>query len=353
VIRRIVICTTQVPFVRGGAEAHVEGLRDALRAAGYEAEIAALPFKWYPPQEIMKNVLAWRLLDLAGANGAPVDLLIGMKFPAYAARHPNKVLWIIHQHRAAYNLAGTEFDDLWTYRDGARVRELIRRSDGEFLPEAKKIFANSKAVASRLREYNGIESEPLYHPPPRAGRLRVGSVGDYVLFPSRVESQKRQTLLVEAMRYAQTPVRAVVAGGGSALEECRALARRLGVADRVSFPGFVPEDELIDLYENALAVCYLPFDEDYGYVSLEAMYAGRALVVASDGGGACEFVADGETGFVVAPEAREIAARLDELYADRALARRLGTRGRERITALNLSWSNVVERLIAAAEEKR
>lgn len=348
-ILRIVICTTQVPFVQGGAEAHVAGLCDALRAAGYEAEIAALPFKWYPPQEIMKNVLAWRLLDLAGTGDAPVDLLIGMKFPAYAARHPNKVLWIIHQHRAAYNLAGTEFDDLWTYRDGARVRELIRHCDDEFLPEAKKVFANSKAVAARLAEYNGIESEPLYHPPPRAERLRVGETGDYVFFPSRVESQKRQTLLVEAMRHARTPVRAIIAGGGSALEECRALARKIGVADRVNFTGFVSEDDLITLYANALAVCYLPFDEDYGYVSLEAMYAARALVVASDGGGAREFVEDGDNGFVVAPDAREIAARLDELYADRARARRLGARGRERIAAMNLSWENVVARLVAAA----
>jgi glycosyltransferase involved in cell wall biosynthesis len=349
VIRKVLICTTQVPFVSGGAEAHVAGLRDALRAAGCEAEIVALPFKWYPPGEIMRNVLAWRLLDLTESHGSKVDLVIGMKFPAYTVAHPNKVLWIIHQHRAAYNLAGTEFDDLSTYPEGARVRELIRHCDGEFIPEAKKVFANSRTVAERLLRHNGIESEPLYHPPPRAARLRAGDVGDYVFFPSRLEAQKRQALLIEAMRFARTPVRAVVAGGGASLADLRALAKKLGVADRVRLPGFVNEDEMIDLYANALAVCYLPFDEDYGYVSLEAMYAGRALVVAADGGGATEFVEDGGNGFLVAPDPREIAARLDALHAERSLARALGARGREKVLALNLSWERVAERIISAA----
>jgi glycosyltransferase involved in cell wall biosynthesis len=349
VIRKILICTTQVPFVSGGAESHAAGLRAAFVSAGYEAEIAALPFKWYPPGEIMKNVLAWRLLDLTESNGARVDLLIGMKFPAYTVAHPNKVLWIVHQHRAAYNLAGTEFDDLSTYPEGARVREMIRHCDREFIPEAKKVFANSKTVAARLREHNGIESEPLYHPPPRAETLRAGETGDYVFFPSRLEAQKRQSLLIEAMQHVSTPVRAVFAGGGSALEDLRALVRRLGVGERVELRGFVSEDEMIELYANALAVCYLPFDEDYGYVTLEAMHAARAVLVASDGGGASEFVEDGATGFVVAPDAREIAARLDELYADRARARRMGVRGREKILAANLSWANVVERIVSAA----
>ncbi|MFL6228545.1 MAG: glycosyltransferase family 4 protein [Pyrinomonadaceae bacterium] len=348
-IRKVVICTTQVPFVSGGAEAHAGNLRSALGAAGYEAEIVALPFKWYPPEQIMRDVLAWRLLDLTESGGSPVDLVIGLRFPAYVVAHPNKVLWIIHQHRGAYNLAGTEFDDLWMYPEGARVRELVRHCDAEFIPEAKKVFANSRTVAARLSEYNRIESEPLYHPPPRAESLRAGDAGDYVFFPSRFEAQKRQALLIEAMQFVQTPVRAVITGAGRTLEECRALAKKLKVNDRVHLPGFVAEAEMIDFYANALAVCYLPFDEDYGYVSLEAMYAARALIVGRDGGGATEFVEDGATGFVVAPDPREIAARLDELYADRALARRLGARGREKVLALNLSWDAVVERIISAA----
>ena len=348
-IRNILICTTQVPFTTGGAEAHVANLQGALRAAGYRAEIVALPFKWYPAEQIMRDVLAWRLLDLTESNGVPVDLVIGMKFPAYTVEHPNKVLWIIHQHRAAYNLAGTPFDDLSPLPEGPRVRELIRRCDEEFIPAARKVFANSRAVAERLRRFNGIESETLYHPPPRAGLLRSAGCGDYVFYPSRLEPQKRQEVLIEAMRFVRTPVRAVLAGGGRAADHYRELIRRHGVGDRVELRGFVGEEELIDLYANALAVCYLPFDEDYGYVTLEAMLSARAVVVAADGGGAAELVEHGATGFVVEPEPRAVAGRLDELYADRARARRLGAAGRDKILALDLSWERVVERIISAA----
>src|SRR5688572_32084642 len=83
VAMRILIGTTHVPFIRGGAEAHAEGLRDALIAAGHEAEIVAVPFKWYPPEKILEHMLACRLLDLTEVAGLPVDLFIGLKFPAY------------------------------------------------------------------------------------------------------------------------------------------------------------------------------------------------------------------------------------------------------------------------------
>jgi glycosyltransferase involved in cell wall biosynthesis len=348
-IRNILICTTQVPFTTGGAESHVEGLRRAFAAAGYNAEVAALPFKWYPPAEIMRGALAWRLLDVTESNGKPVDLVVGMKFPAYTVAHPRKVLWVIHQHRSAYNLWGTPFDDLSTYPEGARVRELIRHCDNRFIPEARKVFANSRAVAERLLRYNRIESEPLYHPPPRADALRAGAQGDYVFYPSRMEPQKRQELLIEALGLTRTPVRAVFAGSAHDRAHYESLARRHGVAGRVEIRGFVSEEEVVSLYADALAVCYLPFDEDYGYVTLEGMLSAKPVVVPRDGGGATEFVEHGSEGLVSDPDPRALAACLDELYADRPRARRMGERAREKLLALNLSWQNVVEKIVSAA----
>jgi glycosyltransferase involved in cell wall biosynthesis len=346
----ILICTTQVPFTTGGAESHVEGLRSALIEAGYKAEVVALPFKWYPPDEIMRSALAWRMLDLSEANGKPVDLVIGMKFPAYLVAHKRKVLWIIHQHRSAYNLWNTPFDDLSTYPEGPRVREWIRNCDNRFIPEATKVFANSKTVAERLRRYNKIESEPLYHPPPRAGQLRIGEQGDYVFYPSRLEPQKRQELLIEAATYLRTPVKIVFAGGSGNAHHYEGLIKKLGVGDRVTLRGFVSESEIIELYANALGVCYLPFDEDYGYVTLEGMLSGKPIVVANDSGGAAELIEHESEGFIAAPEPRAIAESLDQLYADRARARAMGERGREKIQAMDLSWEHVVSSLIDAAE---
>jgi glycosyltransferase involved in cell wall biosynthesis len=348
-IRNVLICTTQVPFTTGGGESHVEGLRQALTAAGYNAEVAALPFKWYPPTEIMRGALAWRLLDLAEANGKPIDLVIGMKFPAYLAAHPKKVLWVMHQYRSAYNLWGTPFDDLSTYPEGPRVRQWIRDCDNRFISESRKVFANSQTVAQRLHQYNNIASEVLYHPPPRADRLRAGEQGNYVFYPSRLEPQKRQELLIKAARFLKTDVKIVLAGNTRDPQHYESLVKRYDVAERVSLRGFVAEAEMIELYANALAVCYLPFDEDYGYVTLEGMLSGKPVVVPVDGGGATEFIGDGESGLIVDPEPKAIAAALDSLFADRERARAMGARALEKIRSLNLSWSHVVDKLISAA----
>jgi glycosyltransferase involved in cell wall biosynthesis len=348
-VRNILICTTQVPFTTGGAEAHVAGLHRALIEAGYNAEVVALPFKWYPPAEIMRSALAWRLLDLSEANGKTVDLVIGMKFPAYLVAHERKVLWIMHQYRAAYNLWDTPFDDLSSYPDGAQVRQWIHNADNRLIPQAKKVFANSKTVADRLRRYNKIESQPLYHPPPRAESLRCGELGDYIFYPSRLEPQKRQELLIEAAQYLRTPVKIILAGGSRDPKRYESLIKKYDVKDRVCLRGFVEESEVIQLYANALGVCYLPFDEDYGYITLEGMLSGKPVVVARDGGGATEFIEHGSEGLIVEPEPRAIAESLDSLYADRARARAMGERGREKLTAMNLSWENVVESLVNAA----
>jgi glycosyltransferase involved in cell wall biosynthesis len=344
----ILICTTQVPFTSGGGEAHVEGLRRALVEAGHNAEISAVPFKWYPPTEIMRGVLAWRLLDLTSANGKEIDLVIGMKFPAYLVAHPNKVLWVMHQYRAAYNLWGTPFDDLSTYPEGLRIREWIKHCDERFIPEARKVFANSRTVADRLRRYNNIESEPLYHPPPRSTQLRTGTQGDYFFYPSRLEAQKRQELLIEAARYLKSPIKIVLAGSSREREHYEELIHRFEVAQQVRLVGFVSESELIDLYANSLGVCYLPFDEDYGYVTLEAMLSGKPVIVPTDGGGATEFVEHEHDGLIVNPEPQAIADALEALYADKERARVMGESGLEKLRSLDLSWSRVVEKLIGA-----
>jgi glycosyltransferase involved in cell wall biosynthesis len=346
---RILICTTQVPFTRGGAESHVAGLQRALIEAGHQAETVALPFKWYPPSEIMRSAMAWRMLDLSAANGQSIDLVVGMKFPAYLVAHPNKVLWILHQHRSAYNLWGTQFDDLSTYPEGPRIREWIKHCDEKFIPEAKKVFANSRTVADRLKHYNNLKSEVLYHPPPLHDRLRAGEQRDYIFYPSRMEPQKRQELVIEAMKHVRAPVKAVFAGSSSDAKHYESLIKQHGVSDRVCLRGFVSDDELIDLYANALGVAYFPFDEDYGYVTLQGMLAAKPVIVPTDGGGATEFVEDGLTGSIVAPDPRAIAESIDQLHADRERARRMGEQARDKIAAANLSWSNVVEKILSAA----
>ena len=183
----------------------------------------------------------------------------------------------------------------------------------------------------------------------RAESLRAGEQGDYIFYPSRLEPQKRQELLIEAMKFVTTPVKIILAGGSGDPKRYESLIKKGGVSDRVCLRGFVEESEMIELYANSLGVCYLPFDEDYGYVTLEGMLSGKPVVVASDAGGATEFIEHEREGLIVEPEPKAIAESLDSLYADRARARTMGERGQEKLKSMNLSWANVVESLIDGA----
>src|SRR6185503_531664 len=135
---------------------------------------------------------------------------------------------------------------------------------------------------------------------------------------------KRQELLIEAAQHLRTPVKIILAGGSGDRKRYESLVKKFGVADRVCLRGFVSESESIELYANALGVCYLPFDEDYGYVTLEGMLSWKPVVVASDGGGATAFMEHRREGLIVEPDPSALADSLDSLYADREPARALG-----------------------------
>jgi len=292
-IRTVVVCETQVPFVHGGAERLVCALVEHLRATGYMVERVALPFKWYPKEEILAHAAAWRLLDLTESNGRPIDLVIGTKFPSYFARHHNKVAWLVHQYRAAYELCGTAFSDFEHTEIDVGLRATLLDLDTRMLGECRRLYAIAENTAARLRKFNGLEVEPLYHPPHLADRLRPGTYGDYVLSVARLESIKRCDLAVEAMRFVDGPIRLLLAGEGTQRANLEALAERIGVADRVQFLDAVTDEALIALYAEALAVVYAPFDEDFGYVTLEAFLSRKPVITATDAGGPLEFVIDG------------------------------------------------------------
>ena len=138
-VSRVIVCEAQVPFVHGGAEVHVRELVRELRARGYTAELVSVPFKWYPKDEILPHAAAWRLLDLSESNGQPIDLVIASKFPTYFVRHPNKVAWLIHQYRAAYELCGTEYSDFQHIESDVNLRDRLIELDTEMLGECRAI----------------------------------------------------------------------------------------------------------------------------------------------------------------------------------------------------------------------
>jgi glycosyltransferase involved in cell wall biosynthesis len=342
-IRTILVCEAQVPFVHGGAEVHVRELLRELRARGYEAELVSVPFKWYPKEEILPHAAAWRLLDLSESNGRPVDLVIASKFPTYFVRHPRKVAWLIHQYRAAYELCGTPYSDFAHTELDVGLRDTLIRLDTEMLGECRAIFTNAKNTASRLAKFNGLSAEALYHPSRLSPRLRSGPYGDYVLSVGRIESVKRVDLAVQALAHVDS-VRLLVAGDGTQRANVERTAQAAGVADRVSFLGTVGDDDLIELYAGALGVIYPPFDEDFGYVTLEAFLARKPVVTCTDSGGPNEFVVDGVNGLVCDPRPEALGSAIDRLDADRRRAAAMGDAGFE--AARTVTWDGVIEKLV-------
>jgi len=341
---KVLIATTRVPFIDGGAELHAEGLQRALREAGNRAEILFIPFKWYPPERILDQMLACRLL-----GGREADCLIGLKFPAYLMPHPRKVVWLLHQHRQAYELWQHPMGDMHAYTNGAAVRQAIQYADRELLPQARRLFANSRNVAARLRTYCGLEAEPLYHPPPDARNLHSGAAEDFLYFPSRINPLKRQHLAMEALAQTRTNVRVCFSGPGVEPgydQTCLALARKLKLQNRVEWLGSVSFETKRDLYARSLGVLYPPLDEDYGYVTLEAMLAAKPVITCEDSGGPLEFVLDRQTGLISAPTPEALAAAMDELWENRTAAREWGAAGRDRYSSLHIGWDHVLEKLL-------
>jgi len=165
-----------------------------------------------------------------------------------------------------------------------------------------------------------------------------------MLVVARLEPLKRVDLVIRAIAQASTPARLVIVGDGSQRIELEREAAALQVGHRVSFTGPLWGEPVADLYAGALGVVYAPFDEDYGYVTLEAFLAAKPVITTTDAGGPLEFVRDGINGFVCEPASTSLAAAIDRLAADRALAERLGHAGRN--VAQTITWDGVIEHLL-------
>ena len=116
------------------------------------------------------------------------------------------------------------------------------------------------------------------------------------------------------------------------------------MADRVQFLGRVSDDRILDLLASCRAVCFPPFEEDYGFVTVEAFASRKAVVTCRDSGGPAELVVDGVSGFVCDPSPQALAHALSVLAEDRALAERMG--GEALAAGTRLTWPDTVRQLI-------
>jgi len=335
---RVAVCRPQLPFVRGGVEIFTDRLVEELRAREVDAEVVSIPLRTWPNDHLATNAMLWRLIDLATDMEAPADLVIATKFPSYLIRHPNKVVWLVHQLRAAYELHGTELGQFSESPEDRAIRRGIQDLDRESLGEARALFATSANVAERLRRSTGLLAEVLPHPPQELA-YRCDRYGAFILCVGRLHPAKRVDLLVDAAAL-DSEVEVVIAGDGPDRGRLEGRASR-----RVRFAGHVADRELAELYATCRAVFYAPVDEDFGMVPYEAFRAAKPVITTTDAGGPLEVVRDGDNGLIVAPDATSVAGALRELLGDEAKARSFGEAGRRAAAAV--TWDNAIAKLLA------
>lgn len=345
---KICITTVQAPFVAGGAELLAQNLKIALVRHGHEAEIVTIPFMDSPIDYIENHIVASRLFDLTNSWAGKIDLCIGLKFPAYYIPHDNKICWVLHQHRAAYELFNTEFSNIKDTPEGRHIRDVVTRADKNYLSEAQRIYTISQNVTTRMSSYIGLSSVPLYHPCPDMNKFYAGDYGDYILMPSRINITKRQLLAVEAMALTKSPVKLCIVGKADNDYEKQRLLKLIKekkLGDKIKYLDFVSQKEKFKLYSNARAVLFIPWDEDYGYITLEAMAASKAVITANDSGGPLEFVESGRNGLVAEPTPASLAAAMDEIFMSKTMPRHFGEKSRELLVEKNINWTHVVKEL--------
>lgn len=349
----ILVLGVKVPFTIGGQDVLVRSLVHELRERGHRVDTVELPFAVNPKEGLLNQIALWRALDLSNFGGHDVDLVIATKFPSYFVKHPKKSLWLVHQHRAMYDLYGGRYSDFSDDPRDEVLREMLFDADQKALAECAYISGISKNVVERLKKYNGVDGDVLYPPLSLAGQYRQGRQDDYILSVGRICSIKRVDLMIKALPIVHNFIRLKVVGNPDEPGVMEYLSNEIDkhhLWDRVEFLGRVSDDELLDLYANALAVYYAPHDEDYGYVTLEALASGTPVIAGTDSGGVLEFVKNRENGLVVEPNSDAIGHAVNELVEDKDFAARLGTAGYKYIEQSGVTaggWDMVISGLLS------
>ena len=220
-------------------------------------------------------------------------------------------------------------------KSAARVIAVSEQLAGELrargVPE-RKICMVRYGVA--LERFSGLES--------RAARdlLGIRQEALVILFIGRLVQVKDPSAIVEAaarLKAAVPQVEFHLVGNGPEEGALKALARDLGVADRVFFQGPKPRAEIPNWLAAADLLILPSLSEGTPNVVLEAMAASRP-VVATSVGGIPELVAHGSTGLLVPPrDAGALAGALQQVCTDAAMRQHLGRAGRQRLEVLGLS----------------
>lgn len=376
-----------VPYSFGGSERAARGLATWYSEhTEHTAEVVTPPSPEQDLPALLASYECWSGLDVGR-----FDLVVSTKYPSWMVDHPRHVVHLQHALRGLYDTYPAHEEPRVDAPEPALrpLLSLVRRPPersalpdvfgtwrallDEVGPEHRALrfpgplarevvhFLDAVGLDPRhVRAHFGISANVThqrhYFPPGTAPQVLVPPTdleglhcGEFTYFftASRLDHPKRLDLLVRAMRHVPGDVRLLIAGTGPQEAELRRLAAG---NPRIELLGHVTDDQLVELYANALAVPFVPLDEDLGLITIEAQMSGKAVVTCRDSGGPPELVVDGLDALVVTPTEQALGAALASLVQQPATARRLGERGRLR--ARRFSWATVADGLLEGAQRE-
>jgi Glycosyltransferase len=386
VMRIAIVAPSPVPFTIGGAEKLWWGLQNYINDyTAHQCELLKVPTLENNFWDLIDSYFQFYKLDLSY-----FDMVISTKYPAWMVKHQNHTVYLQHHLRGLFdtyhfcnepvsvpqNLRVNLVNDILKIIDmgdpseknikkifekltqlktdqhkynsetfkfpGPFIRAIIHFFDEYALApnQIKNYFAISENVKLR-KDYFPHDAKVgvIYHPS-KIENFACRSY-DYLFTASRLDAPKRIDLLVKAMKYVPHNIKFKIAGTGPEENKLKELAKG---DERIEFIGYTSEEDLINLYSNALAILYIPYDEDYGLITIEGMMSHKPVITSIDSGGSLEFVENYETGFAVSPDPEKIAEKINYIVENKDKAIIMGGTAYKKVEPIN--WGNVVSRLL-------
>jgi len=343
-MRIAVVGPSPVPYTRGGVENLLFGLCGAInKYTNHTAELIKIPIREDSAANILKAY--WKFYRTRLDH---FDLIISVKYPSWMIRHRNHMVYMCHRHRGLYDCYSDELVGSVDSRPllkfpGPLIQKIIHKLDALAINPKwiSDMFCISATVAARSEYFPNQMPPTVLHPPPILENFKT-EPGSHFFTASRLDPPKRIDLLAKAYRTVKGDIPFYIAGDGPQRPQLQKLAE---ADQRIKLLGDISDDQLLDYYSKSIAILYAPYQEDYGYITIEAMESGKPVITASDAGGPLEFVQNGKTGLITDSNPMDLAGAIQTLADDQNLAGEMGLAAKEIVR--HITWENTVVKLLA------
>ena len=362
------VAPSPIPYTIGGAEKLWSGLFNFINyKTSHQCEIIKVPIKEDNFWNLIDAYYKFYNLDLSH-----FDMVISGKYPAWMIKHPNHHLYMLHPLRGLYDLYDKSFDKqesidlikkdttidelfekLFELKEkGLKVdfpsktaKDVIKFLDKKAFENIISFKAISKTITVREDYFPSNAKIDIIYPPTTLKNLSSKSY-DYFFIVSRLDKPKRVDLAIKAYIKSKSDIPLKIAGVGKELEYLKDIAKD---NPNIEFLGFLSDEELSEFYSMAFAVIFIPKEEDYGIVTIEAMQSKKCVITCSDSGGVLEFVKDKQTGLISKPTIEDLSLAISYLSQNRYDAIKFGENAYK--LTKDISWQNSIQKLLSVPKK--